>query len=110
MSDAEVICNFMEIKPELPFYRTRSERSFGSWWVMTGGQWGWEWWTCELTLDLLWEVEERLITLGYRAHIDNALSQEAWRDATAASLWHATAAQKIAALASVIKEEVKHNA
>jgi hypothetical protein len=65
------------------------------WWRISGPR--------QLTLDALYEVEERLIALGYRAQIDEQFSFEVWSNATAASTWHATAAQKIAALARVIK-------
>jgi len=91
MSDEAVICKFMEPKC-----------------------YGYPWWSCQgsfiapraLSLDALWEVEERLTRMQWNAYLKllsdgNILANfKEYR-----MVAHATAAQKIAALATVLRNE-----
>jgi hypothetical protein len=91
VTDEEMICNFMEPKPE---GRPSSYGSGEVWW-----RWGWRyigWLPRPLTLDALWEVEARL-TDEQCSRYTRELVMLPW-------LWHATAAQKIKALAAVLRE------
>ena len=104
MTDAEMICTFMSgPKPEYP---KDGAGVINSWWLTTttgydaGDKDIVE--PCELNLDALHEVEARMINMGYRSQIDNTITLEVWRTASKASIWHATAEQKLAALANVL--------
>jgi hypothetical protein len=106
MSDREVIATWMEPKPQLT---TRQRVSFGGWWLSLPDHrgirrwhqprdWGREW------LQALHEVEERMTQHQRGLYVDT-LSGDRCRD-----LWlilHASAEQKIAALASVLRAEVE---
>ena len=99
-----IICNFMEPMPEHRPYSWQSPIKWGNW--SPRGWWRSErgpevhghWAPRNFTLDALWEVEERLIEQGaadtYRAQL---VREDAY-------FWHATAAQKIKALAEVLRE------
>lgn len=105
MTDQEIICTWMEPKPT-----SSADAATGhKWWVWLSGP-NAVLFVCDptLMLGLLWEVEERLIELGYRDHIDNAISFEVWRDAVSASTWHATPEQKVKAIAVVLRPLVEH--
>lgn len=108
MSDAEVICRFMEPKPPkkslppcvLSIHQFR-------WWANTAI----EWIPKRLTLDLLREVEQKIIAstlpppVGYvdwADRIDTAICRML---ASSHYHWHASVEQKIAALAAVIREK-----
>lgn len=88
MTDAEVICTFMEPKPDPEELRL--------------------WLPGSLTLDALWEVEERLTAEQFAAYIERL--EDGWdinglaRDY---GLVHARAEQKIKALAAVLRPIVE---
>ena len=89
LSDKEVICEFMK-----PGGNTAAEQAAFWWCHISGGRRM----TKALTLDALWEVEERLIRdfntawCVYRANLE-----------TITCAIHATAAQKIKALATILR-------
>lgn len=92
LSDAEVICGLMEPKPEAEFRYTSLEPTW----------WGWDfyirkWKPRLLNLDALREVEQKLIDMAYSRQV--RVEYEMWAMVT----WHLTAAQKIEALAKVIR-------
>lgn len=114
-TDAEVICEFMEPKIE---WLHDSARSAEGWWVRSvSNVIGCRYigpkrpainvWTERVKLGAMHEVEARLVALGFRHKIDNALSMEVWRDQVEASTWHASAEQKIRALGPICREELK---
>lgn len=118
MTDEEVICEWME--PDAPKDgRTPPRNEFqlnkfspNGWWRYSMLACLWKQpilHTCPPVecLGRLWEVEERLIGLGYRTHIAERLSFEVWRDAVSAATWHATPAQRIRALAVVLRPLVE---
>lgn len=105
MTDAEVICEFMEPRPP---DNTPQVRHGAAWWIW----WNDRWVNVKLTLDACHEVEERLIAAP-PANSDDGVTD--WADRIDSALcdvmgaaipmhyhWHATAEQKITALASVI--------
>jgi len=95
MTDEEVICTWMEPKPD---GRAKRGASKGLWWIRVRGV---RWFPSVLTLDRLWEVEDRLIHQGRADEYRYSLVH---RDAY---FFHATAAQKIKALAAVLRPEVE---
>ena len=91
MTDEEVICAFMEPEADL-----RIDSDF-EWWGQIWSNGVRSVFPRTLTLDALWEVEERLTTLQAVNYAGLLLDgQEGWT-------WHATAAQKIKALATVLR-------
>lgn len=100
MTDAEVICAFMESRP--PANTIHVQRG-ADWWLW----WGGEWTPIDLTLDALWKVEERL-RLGSQE--ERRSYRNFGRSIPAAQKWHATPEQKIAALAVVLRAEIIHAA
>lgn len=113
MTDAEVICTWMEPRSADAQFRSDIECDQTGWWrhkwsVPNQCYRAWPNGDKTDSLDALWEVEAKLIGLGYRDHLDNAISLEVWRDAVDdASTWHATAEQKIKALAAVLRGALK---
>jgi len=88
MSDEEIICEFMEARPnDAPGFMTAWSSKVAAWWIKRPDDEDgvFRWHHRYLGLDVLHEVEARLIALGCRANIDNLLSQEVWRDASEAS-------------------------
>ena len=94
-SDAEVICAWMEPKPD-----NRTTNVQTNWWMFLCLDSGWV--PRKLTLDRLWEVEERLTEKQrgeYYFIFWERRDRENWW-----TLLHATSEQKIKALAAVIRE------
>lgn len=104
MTDAEVICGWMEPKPT-----TMPETLCTplGWWEcrVVSGKWTWvptEW---ASTLDALREVEERLTKEQWRAYWDRLVPFEAISGVGSdCYLIHLSAEQKIKALAQTIRE------
>ena len=96
LTDQEIICTWMEPKPEPPMRLPTEAESQSQWWkrVYNSLDRGWEPYT--LTLDALWEVEERLTALEWGEYLLNLpyIKRE---------VVHATPAQKIKALAAVLR-------
>lgn len=117
LTDAEIICQWMEPRPAKgPYdFRPWANVSPGGWWKTSPSRVGPplvqfdknEWVSRDLTLDVLWHVEARLILLGYRAQIGDALRWEVWRNAVSASVWHATPEQRVKALAVILRPIVE---
>jgi hypothetical protein len=114
MTDQEVICTWMEPKPTAA---ASSTVSAGAWWnryagvqrsgpawVLTPFSGPWE--PCPLTLDALWEVEERL-TPEQQGQYTTALLAIIAVPFRCGWTWHATPEQKIKALASVLRPLVE---
>lgn len=118
MTDEEIICNWMEPKPvsnkicEDAWASVMAATLGGSLYPATPK--GWWVWVCvyqhddkpelmprPIGLDRLWEAEERL-TPAQCSHYTRELGMLPW-------LWHATAEQKIKALAVVIRGEAGNN-
>ncbi len=95
-TDEEVICAWMEAKPE----HSREFTAGRPWWVWLGSQN--DWIPNKLTLDALHEAETRLTEDQQWSYIER-MANIVGTFATWYSL-HATAAQKIKALAAVIRE------
>lgn len=105
LTDAEVICGWMEPKPVRIWPQDIPD---GHWWsALWSTGTGWSWIPATLDLDALHEVEARLsedewwIYLGELHVATKGVAAYAYRH-----LIHATAAQKIAALAAVLRREV----
>lgn len=110
MTDAEILCGFMEKRPEAGPWSHRPWRSLsrGGWWTASDDRNPDTapdvWFPVALTLDRLRLVEARLTDMQWLLY-QTALSgdtpedQVRWRD-----LIHASAEQKITALAAVLKE------
>ena len=101
LSDAELICEWMERRPA-PNTHGGTHRSSGNWWY-----WGGEWEPRKLTLDALHEVEARLTDEQIseydallRAELDGEIGVDAYT-------WHAETGVKTAALAAVLRKEVE---
>lgn len=97
-SDEEVICEWMEPGREIP----------GNWMQYIG--WGRGWRPCTLTLDRLHEVEARLTDEQWKPYIMKLLPWQSLNKLYVEQLFcllHATAEQKIKALAAVIQSEMK---
>lgn len=119
MTDEAIICAWMELKPQLGPLDMRPWQSVSvlSWWVAakfrkldTPN----EWYPRPLTLDALWEVEERLTAeqrgTYYRAlHTPDERDSQGRRVASRSNwdLLHATPAQKVAALVAVLRPLVE---
>ncbi len=108
LSDAEVICSFMENKPARGPWSQRPWHSVSpaGWWVASEDRNVFtapnEWFPIKLTFDRLWEVGERLTDeqrLEYWMELSKGGPPETgyWRIA------NAKAAQRITALASVLR-------
>lgn len=96
-ADAEVICTWMQgFDPRAPqSFRFNIDNL--TWWGARFDAGEWEYFTRTLTLDALWEVEEQLIQEGHGDRYRKFLvHQDCY-------FWHATAEQKIMALASVLR-------
>ncbi len=99
MTDQEVICNWMEPKPTGSWIRDVQPK----WWYFSTYEPPTGWHVKSLTLDALWEVEERLkqkprggrgLYWDYRSLLIEVTDGEAW---------HASAAQRIKALAEILR-------
>ncbi len=123
MTDGEILCTFMEARPDKSptDYRPWRDFSDAGWWVgnMPGGDPHKAHWVARL--NACGEREE----LGWLHLIEVGLTEEQWhdywrhilvrswlgcaddQDYRARVFLHATAAQKIAALASVLRAEVE---
>jgi hypothetical protein len=113
--DAEVICGWMEPKPK-DGHGPKVETVDVRWWQYSyevrpkpsglGNEFHWQWWSRTLTLNELWEVEERLAEWQFWQYA-NLLLPSCTSVGSAAGVYahaHATAEQKIKALAQVIRE------
>lgn len=110
--DEEIICEWMERRP-LDGMGQRVETANARWWDYSyqilprssgvGKEFHWQWHPCNLTLDRLWEVEERLTDeqrLAYLLELSKGGAPELgyWR------IMHASANDKIAALSTILRE------
>jgi|SRR6266853_4554718 len=101
-TDEEIIGAFMEPKPE----HSRQSRPGFAWWIWNSSHQ--EWIPGNLTLDALWQVEERLTEEQWWDY-EKRLANGHWSNGPASLLFvikahiHATAAEKIKALAEVLK-------
>lgn len=100
LTDAEVICNYMEPKPELG-WRTLPV-PLPEWWYWESdlGPGFADWHHRTLDLDALYEVEQKLMD-GDITTVKIAAKYIKCADGYPA--WHLTAAQKVEALATVIR-------
>lgn len=107
-SDEETICEWMQPKPVRVWSRDSGGRE---WWsAVWSSETGWQFHPILLTLDALWEVEERLTEEQWRKY--ESMSVGWWSDGPKIisgfrAAVHATTEQKIAALAQVIRQEGK---
>ena len=110
LSDAAVICAFMENKPARGPWSQRPWHSVSpaGWWVASEDRNVFtapnEWFPIKLTFDRLWEVEERLTGNQwdrYWGHLRDGVYANG--QPYLRGLIHATAADKIAALANVLR-------
>ncbi len=107
LTDEEVICGWMEPKPE-PHTHGGTFRSGKGWWYWTGATWQ----PNVLTLDVLWGVEERLTEEQWERYYhqfvryDNPVDPVRWSVTDRKYRWalHATSQQKVKALAEVLRE------
>lgn len=113
LTDAEIICMWMEPKPqgEAPLSLTfRGDLdSPGRFWVAF--EYSTTWQPRPLTLDALWEVEERLtdVELGWYGYFSKLyeVTHAESRLNSDIRICHATPEQKIKALASVLRPIVE---
>jgi hypothetical protein len=123
LTDAEVICEFMEPSPDPSKWDKDKRDDFDyavlmwssrkGWWSFSGyGSCGPVFEAITLTLDRLWEVEEKLLPEEWMAYVE-ALQHRmllTWKSFDKISvdqlfqLMHATAEHKVRALAAVIWE------
>lgn len=102
LSDAEVVCTFMELKP-MPIAGFKRVYAAGAkWWAYREDEWE----PAALTLDALHEVEARLTESQWKAYGENVVRE------TTAGYWprnllHASAEEKIRALATVLRATVE---
>ena len=97
MTDEEVLCTFMHPMPKI--YDPHTD-----WWKWRSGA---TFAPRKLTLDILHEIEERLTEEQWKAYRDEIL-----RDTDMLGLWmvrliHASAANKVRALAAVLRPVVE---
>jgi hypothetical protein len=123
MTDQEVICAWMEPKPDKgPFdFRPWSDGTPGGWWEAVPEARFCspvnEWLPRTLTLDALWEVEERLVSEALEFESEKSSEQfcrmrlhdyqRQLIKTTNWQQWHATAEQKIKVLAQVLRPIVE---
>ncbi len=117
MTDAEVICTWMEPTPEP--HLAGSGRSKGGWWARGAnagrdafGPWipAFEAWNSRHRLGALWEVEERLDYGQCGVYERQVLCASGWATNAIESGWallHATPEQKIKAIAAVLRPIVE---
>lgn len=107
MTDAEIVATWMEPNPDLLANLTQSK---DGWWWNSFGLTGDPWQPAEpLTLDRLREVEARLdasqcVDYDWRLAM---LVVVATKTCPESYPWHASAEQKLAALAEVLRAEVE---
>ncbi len=106
MRDEEIICQFMEPRPEHPPYSWQSQIEWGrptpgGWWYAdsTVGVHG-HWRPCELTLDRLRLVEARLTDEQWDLYRAILTIHSIWTDR---HLIHLAPDQKVKALAEVLR-------
>lgn len=122
MTDEEVICGFMEPKPDqipedaedLELCGSRPTTALGFWVCISPYDVASRWIPRRLTLDALWEVEERL-SGAQRFNYLKALKLvdrpgEIPRTLPEGFFWHAHRAQKIKALSTVLRAEQEKTA
>jgi hypothetical protein len=102
MTDAEVICEFMEPKPTTPQPVGLYDESPGGWWTLHPDGWVPN---CD-SLDRLREVEARLTEEQWLRYVD-ALIDHMPEFPRKGEIIHASAEQKIAALAAVIRSNAE---
>ena len=108
MTDAEVICSFMEPKPTKSIMDTLrdGDPAPGKWWNDRHHASS-EWRPRTLTLDAIWEVEERLTDEQWQQYRDEILKGTDMMGLWMTRLIDAGAAQKIVALAAVLRPIVE---
>ena len=104
MTDEEVICTWMQPKPLVSIgalCAAGGSAAVPKWWEPHWELAG-EWQPISLSLDLLWEVEERLVQMKNARWVQVELQEQHifW-------IWHATAEQRIQALAVVLRPLVE---
>lgn len=105
-TDEEVICEWMEPKPEDLNPHVGLLVSKGEWWYRYTLDKTWT--ACKPNLDRLHEVEARLTDEQWERYLDQLVDDDAISGyQTERDICHATAAQKIAALAAVIRGDAK---
>lgn len=107
MTDEEVICGFMEPRPVCPPRRRwfESKSSLAGWWELIRDSN-----RCQprpLTLDALYEVESQLTDEQQWDYCEAVRKQADTRQAGTWHYLHATAEQKIKALAAVLRPLVE---
>ncbi|SRR5260370_1379040 len=96
-TDEEVICGWMEPRPSGSLTNLLAD-----WWLFRSVNAGWV--PRTLTLDRLWNVEERLTEKQRDPYLDVIVRNTGLGPTTAGwDMAHATAAQKIKALAEVLR-------
>jgi len=100
MTDAEVLATFMESKPELRDCLYNKCISPCRYWRLASFNGGQRKWVPNIpsSLDSLVEIESRLFGTSLNRYVESLCEQVGNGD-----LWHASAAQKIAALATVLR-------
>lgn len=117
MNDAVIVCTWME--PDLPNPSVVYSAHSPLWWWFAGRRYSgddsspWAWFTRDLDLDALWEVEERLpdelwqVYLGTLCGWCNPYDGDSWDFSDTRMIAHATPEQKIAALAAILRPLVE---
>lgn len=112
MTNAELLCDFMEPRPKCHYADSWTARKHGvnpKWWMMVRGTWR----PIILDLDLLREIEERLTDEQWRTYwhdgilAHSVLGCAMHQHYRAKVFLHASAEQKIQALVSAIFKDRK---
>ncbi len=93
VSDAELICSWMQPKPS----SDRNLYDMDGWWFFRNGSWH----PRILTLDLLRQVEQKLIDQNKGHELDSLLCE--WREYTGGWIWHVDAIDRIKAVAHILR-------
>jgi len=104
LSDEEVICGFMEPKPEGSWMRDIQP----TWWYFSTFDLPIGWHVVNLDLEQLHEVEARLKDAQWRTYIDLIVPVKGNIYEECKAFIHASAAQKIKALAAVLRNGGKY--
>ena len=100
VTDEYVIARFMESRPTWDPSLPGTRLTETEWWVSDYSGLPWEWRPKKLTLDRLWLVEAKL-TPEQVLEYDRVLAASG-SQSPRSFVWHATAEQKVTALAIVI--------
>ncbi len=116
MTDSEVICTWMDPKPPIGWLAAEFSLQRSRWWLASS-DWD-EWAPMPLTLDALWEVEERLTKDQWQSYCATFAVENIGRDIADEQtyenqvIWdrihlHASPFVKIRALAAVLRPLVE---